>query len=92
MGSMEKNKMRYAKSILDSIPDYSLTVFDKGFLGADILVNLQQGGVQRHWLIPAKSNTYWERLPAKDIAQHYTERWRIETSYRELKRAMLVTN
>lgn len=143
-GEYGKNEMRYAKSILEGIPDYSLTVFDKGFLSADILLNLQQSGVQRHWLIPAKSNTHWERLkgspsdyrvrmkvspqararspslpdywearvietvssqgkkrllltslldettyPAKEIALQYTERWRIETSYRELKQEML---
>ena len=143
-GEYGKNEMRYAKPLLEAIPDYSLTVFDKGFLSAEILLNLQCRGEARHWLIPAKSNSKWERLdgaptdyrvrmkvspqarernpdlpeywemraietlsgngrkrvlltslldraayPAKEIAQKYNERWRIETSYRELKQEML---
>ena len=143
-GEYGKNEMRYARSLLEAIPDHSLTVFDKGFLSADILLGLQHQGKARHWLIPAKSNSKWERLdgtltdyrvrmkvspqarernpdlpeywevraietlssngrkrvlltslldsaayPAKEIAQQYTERWRIETSYRELKQEML---
>ena len=143
-GEYGKNEMRYAHEIIEHIPDNSLTIFDKGFLSAEILLPLQQQGRQRHWLIPAKSNTQWERLsndphdyrvrmkvspqarakradlpeywearaietitrqgrkcilltslldatkyPAREIAAQYSERWRIETSYREIKQAML---
>ncbi len=61
-GEYGKNEMRYAKPLLEAIPDHSLTVFDKGFLSADILLGLQHQGQARHWLIPAKSNSKWERL------------------------------
>ncbi len=61
-GEYGKNEMRYAKALIDAIPEHSLTVFDKGFLSAEILLQVQQTGVQRHWLIPAKSNTQWEKL------------------------------
>lgn len=143
-GEYGKNEMRYAKELIDAIPEHSLTVFDRGFLSAEILLQVQQTGVQRHWLIPAKSNSQWEKLdkhptdyrvrmkvspqarkacpalpshwearaieivsrhgqrrilltslldakawPAKEIAQQYEQRWHIETSYRELKQAML---
>jgi hypothetical protein len=143
-GEYGKNEMRYARDLLQAIPDHSLTVFDKGFLSADLLLQVQQHGLGRHWLIPAKSNSKWERLdphptdyrvrmkvspqarehnpalpthwearaietvsrhgrrrilltslldakawPAKEIAEQYQERWRIETSYRELKQGML---
>ena len=44
------------------IRDSSLTVFDRGFLCAEILLGLSLGGEERHYLIPAKSNTKWERL------------------------------
>lgn len=139
-GEYGKNEMRYAKDLLAAIPDHSLTVFDKGFLSADILMQVQGAGTARHWLIPAKSNSRWQRLgddpsdyqvrmkvspqarkanpllpqywharaietvsakgqrrvlltslldtkawPAQEIAQ----RWRIETSYRELKQELL---
>lgn len=61
-GEYGKNEMRYAKELIDAIPEHSLTVFDRGFLSAEILLQLQQAGVQRHWLIPAKSNSQWEKL------------------------------
>lgn len=61
-GEYGKNEMRYAKDLLAAIPDHSLTVFDKGFLSADILLQVQSQGCQRHWLIPAKSNSKWQRM------------------------------
>jgi len=143
-GEYGKNEMRYAHDLLQSIPDYSLTVFDKGFLSAELLLQVQHGGTARHWLIPAKSNSKWERLdphptdyrirmqvspqarernpalpsywearaietvsrhgsrrilltslldakawPASEVTAQYPARWRIETSYRELKQDML---
>lgn len=143
-GEYGKNEMRYAKELIGSIPEHSLTVLDKGFLSAEILLQVQQTGIERHWLIPAKSNSQWEKLdqhptdyrvrmkvspqarkanpalpqcwearaietvsrhgqrrilltslldakawPAQEIAQQYEQRWRIETSYRELKQEML---
>ena len=54
------NEMLYAKELLASIPDDSLTVFDKGFLSAEILCGLSNGGTNRHFIIPAKANTKWE--------------------------------
>lgn len=138
------NEMLYAKELLASIPNDSLTVLDKGFLSAEILCGLTNGGTNRHFIIPAKANTKWKmvcgtpddaviemrvspqarkkcsdlpdiwrvraitiidqsarkhvlltslfdvkRHTAKDIAACYTQRWRIETSYRELKQTMI---
>jgi len=54
------NEMLYAKELLSSIPDDSLTAFDKGFLAAEILCRLTQHGNNRHFVIPAKANTKWE--------------------------------
>lgn len=53
------NEMRYAKELLASIPEDSLTVFDKGFVSAEILCGLTRGRSNRHFLIPAKANTKW---------------------------------
>lgn len=143
-GEYGKNEMRYAKDLLAAIPDHSLTVFDKGFLSAELLLQVQSAGTARHWLIPARSNSRWQRLgddpsdylvqmkvspqarkanpllpefwqaraietvsargqrrilltslldakrwPAQEIAQQYEQRWRIESSYRELKQELL---
>lgn len=56
----------YAKQLLDSVPDDSLTVFDKGFLSAEILLRLTAKGNNRHFLIPAKSNTKFEIISGKE--------------------------
>jgi hypothetical protein len=143
-GIYGKNEMLYAKDLLAAVPDRSLTVFDKGFFSAGLLLQLQMIGQQRHWLIPAKRSLVWERLdanpndyrvrmsvsaqarkadpslpafwearaiettsrhgkkrilltslmdtkayPALEIMHQYEERWRIETSYREIKQDML---
>lgn len=143
-GEYGKNEMLYAKDLIEQIEDHSLTVFDKGFVSAEILLGLSTSGSERHYLIPAKSNTQmevlsgtpedcrvrlrispqarakvpelpetWEarairvesasgqsrilltslfdrrRFKAHDIAECYRRRWEIETSYRELKQAML---
>lgn len=143
-GPYGKNEMVYARGLLDRVPSHSLTVFDKGFFSASLLLRHQQGGDERHWLIPARKDCQWQRLdphptdyrvrmkvspqarkaepslpefwearaietvsrhgkrrilltsltdtkayPARDIAEQYEERWRIETSYRELKQELL---
>ena len=54
------NEMVYAKALIPRIPDNSLTVFDKGFLSAEILWTLMAEGDNRHFVIPSKSNTKWE--------------------------------
>jgi hypothetical protein len=56
------NEMLYAKQLIETIPDASLTIFDRGFLSAEILCSLTTQGTQRHFIIPAKANTKWERL------------------------------
>lgn len=142
-GEYGQNEMRYARELLPQIPDHSLTVFDKGFFSADILLGLGAEGINRHWLIPARTNLRWEVLdgipsdyrvrmkvspqarqqnpalpthwearaietlsrtgkrrtlltslmgdayPAAELIERYNERWRIETSYRELKQSLL---
>ena len=62
-----QNEMVMAKPMLDSIPDHSLTLFDKGFYSADILLGLQASGDSRHWLIPKRSNIVYE------VIEEYSE-------------------
>lgn len=59
-GPYSTNEMLYAKQLVDAVPDESLTVFDRGFLSAEILCSLTDNGNERHFIIPAKSNTKWE--------------------------------
>lgn len=60
-GSYVVNEMNYANELLDSIPDDSLTIFDRGFFSADIMETLHSHGRSRHWLIPAKKNLVYSR-------------------------------
>ena len=143
-GSYKTAEITFALDLLNSVPDNSLTVIDRGFLSAQLLCNLVKEGNNRHFLIPAKSNTKWKMIEgsdddalvelnvsaearkkdptlpktwrvralrvvddkgkisylltsltdrktfkATDLIACYSRRWRIETSYRELKHSML---
>jgi hypothetical protein len=61
-GVYGRNEMLYARDLLARVPDQFLTVFDKGFFSATLLLELQSAGRQLHWLIPAKRSLVWERL------------------------------
>lgn len=39
-----------------------MTLFDKGFWGADLLSSLSRAGTNRHWLIPAKKGLVCEEV------------------------------
>lgn len=144
-GRYNVSEMTHAHDLLASVPEDSLTVFDRGFFSAQLLSTLATGGNNRHFLIPAKTNTKWtivegtdddalvemaisaqarkadpdlpktwraravrvddgaggkprylltsltdrKTFKRADLAACYRRRWRIETSYRELKQSML---
>jgi hypothetical protein len=48
---------RYAAALWASVPDDSVTIVDRNFLAAGVLIPLQRDGKNRHWLVRAKSNT-----------------------------------
>lgn len=52
----------YAGDLWESLPDNSLTIVDRGFLGAPTLVPLAAAGTERHWLTRAKSTTRWREI------------------------------
>lgn len=55
-----RSEMRLADEFLQQIPDHSVTLFDKGFWGAEMLSSLNKSGTNRHWLIPAKKGLICE--------------------------------
>lgn len=69
-GEYSKNEMRYAKELIDCIPEHSLTVLDKGFVSAKLLLQIQSGVTARQWLTAAKSNTKWTRLDEHPTDYH----------------------
>ena len=75
------NEMVYAKDLLAQIPDDSLTVFDRGFMAAEILHGLVMNGHNRHFLIPAKTNTRWDVMAG--TADDATVRMRVSPQARK---------
>lgn len=65
-GPYEVGEMTHAKLMLEQIPDQSLTIFDRGFLAAELLHTLCQSGQARHFLVPAKANTKWKIIDGSD--------------------------
>jgi hypothetical protein len=56
-GPYSQGEMGFALNLLDSIPDQSVTVVDKGFLCAELLYTLSTQGKERHFLVPTKTNS-----------------------------------
>ena len=59
-GPYDINEMLSAGKLVPRVSGNSITVFDRGFLSAQILCNLVAGEQNRHFIIPAKSNTCWD--------------------------------
>ncbi|MDN7184766.1 IS4 family transposase [Caballeronia sp. SEWSISQ10-4 2] len=75
------NEMISARELIPRVPANSLTVFDRGFLSAQLLCNLVSGGENRHFIIPAKSNTRWDVVAGKPGDQ--TVRMRVSQQARK---------
>ncbi|WMS92253.1 IS4 family transposase [Pseudoalteromonas sp. HL-AS1] len=54
------NEMVLAEKLIETTPDNSLTLFDKGFYSLGLLHKWQTTGSERHWLIPLKKNVQYE--------------------------------
>jgi len=52
----------YANELWPLIPDDSLTIVDRNFLAARILIGVERGGVNRHWLTRATVRVKTKRL------------------------------
>lgn len=64
------DEYRYANDLWQALPDHSLTIVDRAYLGANILIPIQRAGQQRHFLTRGKSTTRWrvvERLGRGDF-------------------------
>lgn len=57
-----RGEIPLADQFIDQIPDHSVTLLDKGFWSADLLLKVSQQGEQRHWLIPERKNLVREEI------------------------------
>lgn len=58
-GPYSVDERRYAEDLWHSVPDDSLTLFDRNYVQANVFVPLTKGGKNRHWLTRAKKNNRW---------------------------------
>ena len=59
-----------AKRLLTDIPEDSLTLFDRCYFSADLMLNWQQFGINAHWLTPVKKSMRYdiiERFSDNDL-------------------------
>ncbi len=59
-GPQSVSEQGLAKELWPIVPDESLTIVDRGFLAAPILIPIAAHGHRRHWLVRAKSDTTWK--------------------------------
>src|SRR5260370_29976139 len=59
LGPYRPQERNCARQLMGFIPENSLTILDRLYMDASILVPLARDGKNRHWLIRAKSNTKW---------------------------------
>ncbi len=55
-----RGEIRLAEPFVDTIPDNSVTLFDKGFYGAELLLSISHSGNNRHWLIPERKGLVYQ--------------------------------
>ncbi len=61
-GPSNQGEITYAKQLTHSVPSHSLTIFDRCYLSAELMINWQRANEQQHWLTPIKSNTLYKVL------------------------------
>ncbi len=58
-GPYALSEHEYAERLWPSIPSDSLTIVDKNYLSTQVLLGIERGGDNRHWLIRAKKDSQW---------------------------------
>lgn len=57
--SYKTNEMVLAERLIETTPDNSLTMFDRGFYSLGLLNRWHQTGKERHWLMPMRKDTQY---------------------------------
>lgn len=59
-GDFAIGELTLAAALSPAVTDHSLTLFDRAYYSAAFLINWQQGGRERHWLMRAKSTLRYD--------------------------------
>lgn len=73
LGAWSAGEATLAEPLWAKLPDHSLTILDRGFLAYALLHRLTTSGVERHWLIRAKSNLKWRTLQQRGANDQLVE-------------------
>nr|WP_231757054.1 IS4 family transposase [Microbulbifer elongatus] len=57
-----RSEIRLADEFMNQVPEASVTLFDKGFWSADLLLRWADQNTQRHWLIPERKGLVSETV------------------------------
>lgn len=57
-----KGEISLAEGMINKIPNRSVTLLDKGFWGANLLLSISKNHSDRHWLIPARKGLVYEEI------------------------------
>ena len=72
-GPYTTDERGYASALWADLPDDSLTLIDRNYLAANVLLPLQRGGANRHWLTRAKATTQYRLIrrlgPGDDLVE-----------------------
>ncbi|MBD1560038.1 IS4 family transposase, partial [Vibrio sp. S9_S30] len=67
-GPITNSEISYAQQLVGSAPDNTLTLFDRGFLSAELFEAWRGAGKNTHWLTPIKSKFRYETI--KEYSPH----------------------
>ncbi|MFB1117231.1 IS4 family transposase [Dickeya dadantii] len=70
-GPANTGEVSYAKQLLPQAK--SLTLFDRCYLSAELLINWQRREPEAHWLVPLKANTTYRILDTFSEGDHLVE-------------------
>jgi len=59
-GPYATSELALCRELWAHIPSHSVTILDRNFLNANVLVGLHDAGAERHWMTRAKSTTKWK--------------------------------
>ncbi len=71
LGPANTGEVTYAKQL--KVVPQSLTLFDRCYLPAELLINWQQKQDDAHWLVPVKGNTKYRILETFSAGDHRVE-------------------
>ncbi|PMI35668.1 Mobile element protein, partial [Enterovibrio norvegicus] len=69
-GPVSQSEISYAQQLVGSAPENSLTLFDRGFMSAELFASWQGSGQNTHWLTPIKAKLRYEIIESYGEYDH----------------------